>query len=92
MRVEANKYLFFYKDAKDAENAYLEQHKDKGFVSFLRTEFNLYKKGRFMYEIVDMHTKFDEDDNPFTLITYIDEYGKIRYTKFNEEIHRIEIK
>lgn len=91
MGVKEDKYLFFYKDKEDAENTYLEQHKNEDNVSFLRTEFNLYKKGRFMHEIVDMHTNFDENDNPFTLITYI-KFGKILYTKFDEEIHRIEYK
>ena len=29
MKKETNKYLFFYKDAEEAENKYIECHRDK---------------------------------------------------------------
>lgn len=92
METKATKYLFFHKDAKDAENKYIEHHGDKnhpGSLLRIRREFQNFFMYQYKHEIIDMHMKFDEADNPFTLIAYIDEFGIIQYTKFDEEIHRI---
>lgn len=90
MKNEAKIYLFFYKDESVAENKYIEQHKDEKRPDYpLRVEFKNFFMYRYLFEIVDMCMKFDENNNPFTLISYIDEFGIIQYTKFNEEIHRI---
>jgi hypothetical protein len=90
MKNEAKRYLFFYKDAGQAENVYIEEHKDENSEDYmLRLEFKNFFMYRYLFEIVDMCMKFDENNNPFTLISYIDEFGIIQYTKFNEEIHRI---
>lgn len=90
MKNEAKRYLFFYKDESVAENKYVEEHKDENdFEHLLRMEFKNFFMYQYQFEIVDMCMKFDENDNPFTLISYIDEFGIIQYTKFNEEMHRI---
>jgi hypothetical protein len=90
MKNEAKRYLFFYKDESDAENKYIEEHKDEKRPDYLlRVKFKNFFMYRYLFEIVDMCMKFDENNNPFTLISYIDEFGIIQYTKFNEEIHRI---
>ncbi len=86
---KTTKYLFFYKDAAEVEKQYLEQNKDRDDVFFLRTEFKVYVMDSFKREIVDMCMKFDENNNPFTVVAYID-FGKIHYTKFDEKIHAIE--
>ena len=64
------------------------EYKDRDSVSFLRTEFRVHVMDSFKREIVDMCMKFDENDNPFTVVAYID-FGEIRYTKFDEKIHTI---
>jgi hypothetical protein len=90
MKNEAKRYLFFYKDESVAENKYIEEHKDEKRPDYLlRVEFKNFFMYQYLFEIVDMHTKFDENDNPFTLISYIDEFGIIQYTKFDKEIHKI---
>jgi hypothetical protein len=90
MKNKAKRYLFFYKDESVAENKYIEQHKDEKRPDYLlRVEFKNFFMYRYLFEIVDMHTKFDENDIPFTLISYIDEFGIIQYTKFDKEIHKI---
>lgn len=90
MKNGAKRYLFFYKDELDAENNYIKQHKDENHPDYLlRREFKNFFMYRYLFEIAGMSMKFDEYDNPFTVIAYIDEFGIIQYTKFNEEIHRI---
>lgn len=84
-----NKYLFFYKDAENSKEKFSKQYKDKVGDFLLEYHFEIFVKRKFIYNITDIHTKFDKNNNPFTIITYIDESGEIQYTKFNKEIHKI---